>query len=193
MNPSIHLFTTIITFLALLNMTSSHAYTATAAGATTAKGFPHPVLSPIATTTQEPTYESLRQAQTQSNANASSVHSNSGGGSHGHLVLTMPPAEYALLPNVVALIAPVCPPNHPVHPAQAKQPQITEINCLHKAMHHIFRTYDDLDKDLKTQIIQATPVCYINALRHQTLGFSTITSLDLLTHLWNTYGMITQA
>ena len=60
-------------------------------------------------------------------------------------------------------------------------------------MQHVFRTYDDLNKDLKTQIIQATPVCYINALCHRTLGFSTVTSLDLLTHLWNTYGTTTQA
>ena len=45
----------------------------------------------------------------------------------------------------------------------------------------------------KNQIIQATPVCYINALRHRTLGFSTVTSLELLTHLWTTYGTITQA
>ena len=115
MNPIIHLFTTTITFLALLTMTSSYAFTATAASTATAKGFPHPVLSPIATSTQEPMYESLHQAQTQLNTNASSVHSNSGGRSHGHLVLTMPPAEYTLLPNVVALITPVCSRDHLVH------------------------------------------------------------------------------
>ena len=131
MNPIIHLYTTIITFLALRTMT--------AASTATAKGFPHPVLSPIATSTQEPTYESLHQAQTQLNANASSVHSNSGGGSHGHLVLTMsPPAEFALLPNIVAFIPPPCPPDHLVHPPNATQPQLTEINHLHKAMQQIF-------------------------------------------------------
>jgi len=193
MNPIIHLYTTTITFLALLAMMSSYAFTATAAGTTTAKGFPHPVLSPIATSTQEPTYESLRQAQTQLNANASSVHSNSGGGRFGHLVLTMPPAEFALLPNIVAFIPPPCPPDHPVHPPNATQPQITEINRLHKATQQIFRTYDDLDKDLKTQLIAATPLCYIDALSHDTLGFTNVTCLAILTHLWSTYGTITQA
>ena len=158
MNLIILLLTTIIQILAL-TMTSSYATSTAAAGAATAEGYPHPTLSPpIASSTTELTYESLCNAQTQLNANATSVHSNSGGGCHGHLVLTMPPAEYALLPNVVAFITPVCPPDHPVHPAQATQPQITEINCLHKAMQHTFRTYDDLDKDLKTQIIQATPI-----------------------------------
>ena len=166
MNPIILLLATIIPILAL-NMTSSYAFTITATTAATAKGFPHPTLSPpITMSTTEPTCESLRNAQTQLNANAASVHSNSGGGRHGHLVLTMPPAEFALYPSVVAFNAPVCPPDHPVHPLQATQPQITEINCLHKAMHHIFHTYDDLDKDLKTQIIQATPLCYINVLHH---------------------------
>ena len=194
MNPIIHLFTTTITFLALLAMMSSYTFTTTAAGTTTAKGFPHPVLSPITTSTQEPMYESLCQAQMQLNANSSSVHSNTRGGCYGHLVLTMPPAEFALLPNIVAFIVLPCPPDHPVHPPNATQPQITEINRLHKATQQIFRTYDELDKDLKTQIIQATPVCYINVLCHRTLGFTTITSLQLLTHLWTTYyGTITQA
>ena len=105
----------------------------------------------------------------------------------------MPPAEFALLPNIIAFIPLPCPPDHPVHPPNATQPQIIEINRLHKAMQQIFRTYDELDKDLKTQIIQATPLCYINAKRHRTLGFATVTSLDLLTHLWTTYGTITQA
>jgi len=74
------------------------------------------------------------------------------------------------------------PPDHPVHPNGATQPQITEINHLHKAMQLIFRTYDDLDKDLTTQIIEATLLCFINALSHPTLGFTTVTCLDLLTH-----------
>ena len=43
------------------------------------------------------------------------------------------------------------------------------------------------------QIIEAMLLCYINALSHPTLGFATITCLDLLTHLWNMYGTITQA
>ena len=192
MIPIIHLFTTIIPILTL-TMTSSYAFTATTAGASTAKGFPHPVLSPIATSTQEPNYESLRKAQTQLSANSSSVHSNSRGGRNGHLVLTMPPAEFALLPNIVAFIVPPCPPDHPVHPPSATQPQITKINRLHKAMQQIFRTYDELDKDLKTQVIEATPLCYTDALSHDTLGFANVTCLDLLTNLWSTYGTITQA
>ena len=71
----------------------------------------------------------------------------------------MPPEEFALLPSIVALNAPPCPPDHPVHPPQATQPQITEINHLHQAMQQIFRTYNELDKDLKTQIIKAMLLC----------------------------------
>ena len=105
----------------------------------------------------------------------------------------MQPAEFTLLPNVIQLNAALCPPDHPVHPNGATQPQIMEINFQHKAMQQIFRSYNDLDKDLKTQIIKATPLCYINALSHPALGFATTTCLDLLTHLWNMYGTITQA
>ena len=77
MNPIILLLTTIIPILAL-SMTSSYAPTATAAAATatTTKGYTHPTLSPpIATSTTELTYESLRNAQMQLHANTASVHS----------------------------------------------------------------------------------------------------------------------
>ena len=117
MNPIILLLATLIIQTLAIPMTSSYAFTATTAGTATAKGFSHPTLSPpITTSTTELTYESLHNAQTQLNANAASVHFNSRGRHHVHLMLTMPPAEFTLLPNVIVFNAPVCPPDHPVHP-----------------------------------------------------------------------------
>ena len=70
---------------------------------------------------------------------------------------------------------------------------VDENNRLHKASLVTFRTYHDMDKALRNQLIAATPECYIEALSSPTLGFAGVTCLQLLTHLWATYGQITQA
>jgi hypothetical protein len=41
----------------------------------------------------------IRIAQTELNGNASSIHSNGGSSIHGHLALTIPPAEYETMNN----------------------------------------------------------------------------------------------
>ena len=82
---------------------TSTAYTATTTIAAIVSGFPHPILTPIATMTTEPTYSTLRITQTQLNANAASVHSNTRDGIHGHIVLMLPPPEFAVLTPVQCL------------------------------------------------------------------------------------------
>ena len=193
MNPIIHLLTTIISLFALLNMTSNAAYTSPASTGTVASSFPHPTLTPIATSTTEPTYSTLRIAQTQLNANATSIHSNAGDGIHGHIVLVLPPAEFAVLAEGAVFEAPDMPPENPIHAAVENTEEFNECNCLHKASLVTFRTYHDMDKALRNQIIAATPECYIDELSSPTLGFAGVTCLQLLTHLWTTYGEITPA
>ena len=64
----------------------------------------------------EPSYETLDKLLKQLKANARTVHSNLGGGAHGHLGLVISPASYALL-------SPLHPFNRPVFPgAQAVIP-----------------------------------------------------------------------
>ena len=46
-----------------------------------------------------PTFETIHQLQQECKYNASSVHSNLGGGAHGHLRLVLHPATYALITN----------------------------------------------------------------------------------------------
>jgi hypothetical protein len=62
------------------------------ANTTTAAGFnyPHRVLTPIKDT---PGYSSLQKLQKELYANAQAMHSNAGGGNHGHLALVMPDAD----------------------------------------------------------------------------------------------------
>jgi hypothetical protein len=152
--------------------------------------YPHPVISPIAEGTNRPTYASLLLAQTQINANAKSVHSSDGTGVHGHLVLTMAPPEFLEMTNNVAHEAPDFPGRAPIYPGNATAHQRSEISDLFKADVVSFQIYHDTDNTLRSQLIAACPDTFIRALKVPKLGYSNVTTLALLTHLWTTYGTI---
>lgn len=154
--------------------------------------FPTPVLTLIASATTPPTYHSLRLLQKEINANAASVHSNDGGGLHGHLALTISAADYLVLAGV-AFIPPVAPPIAPVVPPGATGLVINEANRQHLEDQRLFQRYHDVDKALLRQVIAACPASYIDFLSDPTLGFAQVTCLQMLTHLKTNYGRITLA
>jgi hypothetical protein len=160
--------------------------------ASISQSFPITTLPPIATINSRPSYASLRIAQTELNSNAASVHSNSGGGQHGHLVLTISPAEFRTITNNVDFNVPENPPTQPVHPTGATGSVITEANRQHLEAKQIFKTYHEVDQALRKQILAAVPHVYIRALKHITTGYGNTTSYQLLSHLWTNYGTITQ-
>ena len=139
MNPIIHLLMTIITLFALLNMTSNAAYTSPASTGTIASSFPHPTLTPIATSTMEPTYSTLCIAQTQLNANAASIHSNAGDRIHGHIVLMLPPADFTVLAGGAVFDAPDMPPENPIHATIETTQEFNECNHLSRHVSHLPR------------------------------------------------------
>ena len=47
-----------------------------------------------------------------------------------------------------------------------------------------------MDKVLRKLLIDTVPEIYLDAIKHDTLGFGRCTSLDILDHLWDTYGVI---
>ena len=153
--------------------------------------FPTLKLTPISSATHPPTYATLRAAQTQLNANAASIPSHGGDGLHGHVALTLSPTDYALLSAI-----PFLPPNNPPpileHPAGLTAHQIAELNRIHTTACSVFRTYNEVDKALRTQIIDAVADHYIEDLYDPTLGYGNVSSLALLTHLWTNHGKITQ-
>jgi hypothetical protein len=157
-----------------------------------AANFPIPILSVIGTVNAPPTYESIRKAQLQINTNAASVHTYEGGGAHGHLVLTMMPAEYLLI-TPIAFAAPVAPPVHPVLPVAGTVAQITAITKQHTEDKIAFHTYQDTDRAIVRQLLAATDHSYIAALSHPAIGFTNVTALQIMTHLYATYGVISLA
>jgi hypothetical protein len=154
--------------------------------------FPFPLLTPFATDLSPPTHTTLRVLQKEMNANAISVHSNDGGGRHGHLTLTISAVRY-LVVATVAFPAPVAPTIAPVIAAGASSAAIGEAVRQHQENVRVFQRYHDTDRALVRCIIAATPSTYIEALSHDEFGYATVTSLQLLTHLHTTYGVMTAA
>lgn len=149
--------------------------------------FPHATLTAI---TGEPTAASLALLRKELYANAAAIPSTNGG-PHGHLAIIMAPAAYSAIPNVIPLPVPPAPGPLPVHPAGATGPQITEANRQHDFAAQQFSTYSQVAAALKSQVLQAVNPTYVRALEHTDFGYSFVTSLQLLQHLQDTYGTVT--
>ena len=154
--------------------------------------FPYPVLTPFASAQTPPNHASLLNLQRELNANAMSVHSNRGGGLHGHLALTVTTDRYLEIAGLLNRFeVPAAPPSQPHVPAGTDAAIVGEIVRRHQARIREFQVYHDTDKALVRAIIAATPMTYIDALSDPELGFAQVTTLNLLTHLQTTYGTIT--
>ena len=57
----------------------------------------------------------------------------------------------------------------------------------------LFLQYDSTDKALKQLLLGAVDDMFVNALSDPHVGYANVTTLQLLTHLYNTYGKVTDA
>ena len=135
-----------------------------------------------------PTHLTLATLHRELNTYAAAIESNTGGGQHGHLALVMSDAAYMAIANQ-QFHAPVHPGPNPV-PGNT-QHQIIENNRLHAAALQEHKVYKDTENQLKAMLIKAVPSIYIEELQDPVLGFSTVTTRQLLQHLDDHYGTVT--
>jgi hypothetical protein len=149
-------------------------------------GFPHSSLPKV---TGETTFEDLKVIRRLLNTNAMSVASYEGGGLHGHLGIIMTNEEYF---TIAVDVFPV--PDNPGPSATVvggmKTAVITETTRLHREATQVYRTYHNIDQDIKNLIIESFDDVYLNALLDEIVGYANCTSLQLLTHLLTYYAMI---
>ena len=135
-----------------------------------------------------PNYESLHQMQLELKANAISVHSNLGGGNHGHLGLLMTDPQYTLIVNT--------PYVRPVHPGifvlagGETRVQADAFQCAHDETLRVFHEVRGVEQALIQQIVAAVDACYIISMRDRNTGQFTGNVLQVLQYLQNTYGTI---
>lgn len=154
--------------------------------------FPFPVLSKaVPEGGVKPTYAQLDTMQSELNENAMSQKTRFAGGNFGFLGLTVPEATLVTLTNGEKYDPPVAPPAAPPHAQGATQPQITETNRQYLQDVKDYDTYNSVATALKAMVIAAVPEAFLAELKNKITGYATKSVLDMLTHLWAHYGVIT--
>ena len=67
---------------------------------------------------------------------------------------------------------------------------VAENKRQNRILQNDYTLYHKVDNGLKGLLFTAVPHVYVQLLQHATLGFRSSTNLQILTHLWTTYGNI---
>jgi hypothetical protein len=149
-------------------------------------GFPHSSLPKV---TGEPTFEDLKVIWRLRNTNAMSVSSYVGGGRHRHLDIIITNEEYFVI-AVDVFPLPANPGPSAAVVAVMTAAVIAETTRLQREATQVYRTYHNVDQEIKKLIIESFDDAYINALSDEIVVYANCTSLQLLTHLLTYYAMI---
>jgi hypothetical protein len=141
--------------------------------------------------TGTPTYESINEVHQKLKANASSIQSELGGGTHGLLGLMLRPNRYLELTGQ-PFVFPINPGPTTVIPEGATAAVTSALIRNHNELLRIFRETTRTDQALKQQLLATFDDMYLKALKNRHTGYTSVTSLELLLHLYGTYGRITQ-
>jgi hypothetical protein len=139
----------------------------------------------------EPDYASMVVLRREMYSNAIAHHSLRGGGTHGHLGMIEPPAEYLLHNGTIAFVAPTHPGLVPTHAPNATQAQITEGHRLHKIEVDEFNVYHMVGESLKQNLLRAVDNEYLAILADDIMGYADVTCAEMLAHLFATYSAVT--
>ena len=139
----------------------------------------------------EPTYATLKTLKDHLKANATSVPTTLGGGNHGYLGLILSPATYTTI-SPTAFIEPVNPGQHPAIPAGTNAANTSAIIRRHTEDTRQWREFKTVSTALKNQLLSAVEDIYVRALRDRHVGYMNQSIRNLLTHLFENYGNITQ-
>ena len=137
-------------------------------------------------------YTTLQGMHKLLNSNVASVATNLGCGTLGHLCLTLSPTVYATLPTT-RVFPPLNPGATPVIPAGAIGPEAASIRYAHDAATLAFNTFAKVNRAMCQQLLGAVDDIFLQVLHKPHYGYSKSSTLDLLTHLYATYAVISNA
>jgi hypothetical protein len=157
----------------------------------------------LSTPTEKPNYTTLKKFQEAIEENVMSVPSNTT--DLGHLALVISAVDFATA-NGSPFVTPENLGEQPDQPALAgaTRDQTNEVIAmlpftaaknirLYNHKQQEFLRFRNTRTALKNQILNSIEDKYICTLKHSRTKYATITPLELLEHLWNTYGKINQA
>ena len=157
-------------------------------------GYPHAELTKIE---GKPDYLSLEKLKSEVYTNAVSVTSLRGNGQLGHAVIVLGAAEYNRIANLGAgggnafNWTPIAHPgNAPVIPNNATVQQSQNIRDLFDRQMKEFLTYNQVESDIKRQLLAAVDNQYVCSLAHRQYGYANVTARQIIEHLDNVYGAL---
>jgi hypothetical protein len=159
--------------------------------------FPHQELSPITSTNERPDYASLVLLRQEVYANALAIDSTRGRGTDGHLGVVTSAARYLAITQTAREL-PINPGPNPALPSRMAtrdsphtSEEFAEARRAHARDLLAFRTCATVESLLKRQLLQAVPSTFIYETSDIELGYAQVSTLDLLNHLYLTYGSVT--
>ena len=157
----------------------------------------------LSSPTEKPNYSTLKKFQEAIEENAMSVPSNST--DLGHLAIVISAADFTTA-NGSPFITPTNPgdqPNQPVVAGTTRDQTNDAIALLPFTAAENIRLYNHKQQEflrfrntrtaLKNQILNSIEDKYICSLKHSRTKYAIVTPLEILDHLWITYGKIDQA
>jgi len=151
--------------------------------------YPHTTLTRLHGPGHKPTRKQILLVQLELDANSSSV--DSVFGNHGHVFLTLSPAEYADLHGAPFQI-PEQPPMDPTPPpggnANPTAAQLAEALRLRTNAWKAYKLMRATERNLRNQLLAAADNVYWQRLRHVRLGYNMCSIQDMLNHLIESNG-----
>ena len=140
----------------------------------------------------KPTYATLHAMHELLNSNAASVNTDLGCGTLRHLFLTLSPTVYATL-FTTRVVPPPNPGATPVIPSGATRPNAASIRYMPNAATLAFNTFHNVNRTLCQKLLGAVKDTFARVNHKPHRGYSGSSALDLLTHLYETYAVISNA
>jgi hypothetical protein len=155
--------------------------------------FPHPILP---TFQGEPDYQTIHAVRKLLQANTRAIDTHLGGGTLVHLGIIVSEAAYAIVAPTgengpVLWVNPEAPGRTPAVIESGTAAQLSAARHSWEESGLTFHTYDTAHQALKKQIITVFELVYLDILNDDMVGFTNITTREMLEHLFLTYGSTT--
>jgi hypothetical protein len=155
--------------------------------------FPHPILP---TVEGEPDYQTIHATRKFFQANSRAINTHLGGGTLGHLGLIISDTAYSNIAPPTAeaptfWVTPNAPGRAPAT-TDGTSDQLSAARHVWEEDVQTYRTCTSVQKALKKQIIGVFEPMYLEILNDNMVGYATISARDMLDHLFETYGNITE-
>jgi hypothetical protein len=154
--------------------------------------FPHPILLTVEV---EPEYQTIHATRKFLQANLRAINTHLDGGTLGHLGLIISDASYAMIAPPTAgeptlWETPNAPGRAPAT-MDGKAAQISAARHIWEDDVQTYRTCTSIQQALKKRITSVFEPMYLDILNDNMVGYVNISAIEMLDHLFETYGNIT--